>query len=154
MTKSNLGRNGFIWLMLLNHCPSVKKVRAATQIDQEPGHRSWQLSWLLMEWCCLLVWSPCPAPPGLTQGGLTHSRPGPHTLITDNKNTIQASLHSLIFKLGIFFIYISNASPKFPHTLPLIPLPTHSHFLALVFPCTEAYKVCNTKGTLFPMMAD
>jgi hypothetical protein len=44
--------------------------------------------------------------------------------------------------LGIFFIYISNAIPKVPHTLPL--LPTHSHFLALAFPCTEAYKVCKT----------
>jgi hypothetical protein len=26
--------------------------------------------------------------------------------------------------------------------------------LALAFPCTGAYKVCNTKGPLFPMMAD
>ena len=33
-------------------------------------------------------------------------------------------------------------------------LPTHSHFLALAFPLTEAYKVCKTKGTLFPMMAN
>jgi hypothetical protein len=40
-----------------------------------------------------------------------------------------------IFLLGIFFIYISNAIPKVPHTLPP-PLPSHSHFLALVFPCT------------------
>jgi hypothetical protein len=45
------------------------------------------------------------------------------------------------FILGIFLIYISNAIPKVPHTLPLTPLPTHSHFLALAFPCTEAYKV-------------
>ena len=34
------------------------------------------------------------------------------------------------------------------------PLPTHSHFLALAFPCTEAYKVFKTKGPLCPMMAD
>ena len=34
------------------------------------------------------------------------------------------------------------------------PLPTHSHFLALVFPCTEAYKVCKNNGPLFPMMAE
>jgi hypothetical protein len=53
----------------------------------------------------------------------------------------------LLFLLGIFFIYISNAIPKVPHTLPPpTPLPTHSHFLALAFPCTEAYKVCKTKG--------
>jgi hypothetical protein len=47
------------------------------------------------------------------------------------------------FLLDIFFIYISNAIPKVPYTLPCpAPLPTHSHFLALAFPCTEAYKVC------------
>jgi hypothetical protein len=56
--------------------------------------------------------------------------------------------------LGIFFIYISNAIPKVLHTLPPTPLPTHSHFLALVFPYTEAYKVCKTKGPLFPMMVE
>ena len=30
------------------------------------------------------------------------------------------------------------------------PLLTHSCFLALAFPCTGAYKVCNTKGACFP----
>jgi hypothetical protein len=38
-------------------------------------------------------------------------------------------------------------SPPYPPTTT--PLPTHSHFLALAFPYTEAYKVCKTKG-LFP----
>jgi hypothetical protein len=61
--------------------------------------------------------------------------------------------------LDIFFIYISDAIPKVPYTLPIpspcpAPLPTHSRFLALAFPCTGAYKVCNTKGPLFPVMAD
>jgi hypothetical protein len=32
--------------------------------------------------------------------------------------------------------------------------PTHSHFLALAFPCTGAYKVCMSNGPLFPVMAD
>jgi hypothetical protein len=64
-------------------------------------------------------------------------------------------MNALFLKLGIFFIYISNAIPKAPpYPPPPTPLPTHSHFLALVFPCTEAYKVCKTKGPLFPMMAD
>ena len=46
-------------------------------------------------------------------------------------------------------------SRKFPiPSLHPAPLPTHSHFLALAFPCTGAYKVCKTKGPLFPMMAD
>ena len=30
------------------------------------------------------------------------------------------------------------------------PLPTQTHFLALAFFCTGAYKVCKTKGPLFP----
>jgi hypothetical protein len=58
------------------------------------------------------------------------------------------------FLLGIFLIYISNAIPKVPHTVPPTPLPTHSHFLALAFPCTGAYKVCKSNGPLFPVMAN
>jgi hypothetical protein len=58
----------------------------------------------------------------------------------------------LNFLLHIFLHYISNAIPKASHTPP--PLPTHSHFLALAFPCTGAYKVCVTNGPLFPVMAD
>jgi hypothetical protein len=45
-------------------------------------------------------------------------------------------------------------SQKFPQTLPPIPLPTHSHFLALALSPTEAYNVCKTKGPFFPMMAN
>ena len=33
------------------------------------------------------------------------------------------------------------------------PLSTHSRFLALAFTCTGTYKVCNTKGPLFPSSA-
>ena len=45
-------------------------------------------------------------------------------------------------------------SRKFPIPFPRpAPLPTHSRFLALAFRCTGAYKVCKTKGSLFPMMA-
>jgi hypothetical protein len=53
--------------------------------------------------------------------------------------------------LGIDFIYISKTIPK---VLSYAPPPTHSHFLALAFPCTEADKVCTTNGPLFPLMAD
>jgi hypothetical protein len=58
-----------------------------------------------------------------------------------------------------FFYYVFSSitfpmlSQKFP-PLPPTPLPTHSHFLALAFPCTGAYKVCLTNGPLFPLMAD
>ena len=44
--------------------------------------------------------------------------------------------------------------PKSPPQLPPTPLPTHSHFLALAFPCTGAYKVCKSNGPLFTVMAD
>jgi hypothetical protein len=64
-----------------------------------------------------------------------------------------SGLFFIYFLLSIFFIYISNAVPKVPHTPPT-PLPTYSHFLSLAFPCTEEYKVCKTKGPLFPMMED
>ena len=57
------------------------------------------------------------------------------------------------FLLDIFFIYISNFK-CYPKSSLYLPLPTLFRFLALAFPCTGAYKVCNTKGPLFPMMAD
>jgi hypothetical protein len=49
---------------------------------------------------------------------------------------------------SITFPMLSQKSP------PPTPLPTHSHFLALAFPCTGAYNVCLTNGPLFPVMAD
>ena len=60
----------------------------------------------------------------------------------------------LIYLLHIFLNDISNAIPKVPHTLPPTSLPSHSHFLALSFPRTGAYKVCVSNGPLFPVMAD
>jgi hypothetical protein len=49
---------------------------------------------------------------------------------------------NLFFVLVIFlFIYISSS----PHPPP-------PHFLALAFPCTEAYKVCTTNGPFFTLM--
>jgi hypothetical protein len=57
------------------------------------------------------------------------------------------------FLLDIFLIYMLNAIPKVPYKLPdPAPQPTHSCFLALALPCTEAYKVCKTKGALLPLM--
>ena len=51
---------------------------------------------------------------------------------------------------------MSNAIPKVPYTFPPgpAPLPTHSHFLTPMFPCTGAYRVCKTNGPLLPVMAD
>ena len=47
---------------------------------------------------------------------------------------------------------LSQKSPT-PSPHPAL-LPTHSHFLVLVLPCTGAYTFCKTKGPLFSMMAD
>jgi hypothetical protein len=56
-----------------------------------------------------------------------------------------------------YFLYLHfkcySESPLYPPPNP-DPLPTHSHFLALAFPCTGEYKVCKSKGPLFTMMAD
>ena len=51
-----------------------------------------------------------------------------------------------------YFLHLHfKCYPQAPYTLPHpAPQPTHSPFLTLAFPCTEAYKVCNTKGPLFP----
>jgi hypothetical protein len=63
--------------------------------------------------------------------------------------------------LFFFFFFIRylfhlhfQCYPKSPPQLsPPTSPPTHSHFLALAFPCTGAYKVCTTNGPLFPPMA-
>jgi hypothetical protein len=80
-----------------------------------------------------------------------------HRLVSEGPATQDRSLlffHFIYFLLGIFFIYISNAIPKVPHTLLPTSLPLHSHFFALAFPCTEAYKVCKTNGHNQPPNAD
>jgi hypothetical protein len=77
----------------------------------------------------------------------------PPCLVTSQSIVLQILDAFLFFLLGIFLDYISNAIPKVPHTHPHNPLPTDSPFLALVFPCTGAYKVCKSNGPLFPVMA-
>jgi hypothetical protein len=64
-------------------------------------------------------------------------------------------IFSIFFKIRYFLHLHFKFYPKNPPDLPHpTPLPTHSHFLALAFSCTEEYKVCKTKGPLFPMMSD
>jgi hypothetical protein len=69
--------------------------------------------------------------------------------------------HFFLFSFFFFFFirYFSHLhfqcypkSPQYPP--PPTPLPTHSHFLALAFPCTGAYKVCKSNGPLIPLMAN
>ena len=70
--------------------------------------------------------------------------------------TLTYNFLSFFFFYQIFssftFQMLSQKSPM-PSPNPA-PLHSHSHFLALAFPCTEADKVCNTKGPLFPMMTN
>jgi hypothetical protein len=57
------------------------------------------------------------------------------------------NLFKRLFKLDIFFIYISNAILKVLYILPHPALqPNPSHFLALAFPCTGAYNLLKTKS--------
>jgi hypothetical protein len=63
----------------------------------------------------------------------------------------------LFFKFFLisYFLHLHfQCYPKSPTCPRPTPLPIHSHFLALVFPCTGAYKACKTSGPLFPMMAN
>jgi hypothetical protein len=60
----------------------------------------------------------------------------------------------LFFIRYLFHLHFQCYPKSPPHAPPPTPPPTHSHFLALAFPCTEAYKVCTTNGPLFPLMAE
>jgi hypothetical protein len=52
-------------------------------------------------------------------------------------------LSEIIFLIRYLFHLHFECYPKSPPHAPLpTPPPTHSHFLALAFPCSEAYKVC------------
>jgi hypothetical protein len=60
-----------------------------------------------------------------------------------------------LFFSFFYKVFISFAFPMLSQKSPTpTPPPTHSHFLALEFPCIEAYKVCKINGPLFPLMAD
>ena len=64
-----------------------------------------------------------------------------------------APLMRISFFLILFIRYFPHLHFQcYPKSAPYPP--THSHFLALAFPCTGAYKVCKSNGPLFPMMAD
>jgi hypothetical protein len=74
-----------------------------------------------------------------------------------NKLAFEMSGCTLFFNflLDIFSFIFQKLFRKSPIPSPCpAPLPTHSHFLALAFPCNGAYKVCKTKEPLFPMMVD
>ena len=55
----------------------------------------------------------------------------------------------LIFLLGIFLIYISNAIPKFPNTLPLTPLPATPTFWHWRTPVLTHIKFARPMGLSF-----
>jgi hypothetical protein len=74
------------------------------------------------------------------------SREGPRSTFTHPIGVFLIFFNVIL--LDIFSIYISNAIPKVPYTLPtpLFPNPPTPNFLALAFPCTGAYNLCKTKG--------
>jgi hypothetical protein len=64
---------------------------------------------------------------------------------------------AICFFFSFFKIFLIRYFPQFhlqryPKSHPYTP--THSHFLALAFPCTGAYKVCKSNGPLFTVMAE
>jgi hypothetical protein len=70
----------------------------------------------------------------------------------------QSSCTSLHSFFPFFIRYLAHLhfqcytkGPPYPPTAT--PLPTHSPFLALVFPCTGAYKVCVSNGPSFDIYA-
>jgi hypothetical protein len=76
----------------------------------------------------------------------------------DKFNAIPLKIQTQLsfFFLQLFITYFLHLhfkcypkSPLYTHPNPAL-LPTHSHFLAPVFPCTRTYKVCNTKGASLP----
>jgi hypothetical protein len=98
------------------------------------------------------VWTPLLQLPGNSQDGTAHYK--------RSYLPLPLSLISYSFFFFPFFIrYLAHLhfqcytkSPPYPPTPT--PLPTHSPFLALAFPCSGAYKVCVSNGPLFPVMAD
>ena len=128
------------------------------------------------------IWPP-QYPPGPSQYQLRSSQypPGPSQYPSWSSQYPPEVLHPFSYRnvyyflsfdfLVYFFIFFSfvffqffityfsqlhfQFYPKSPPNPPLpSPLTTHSHFLALVFPCTGAYKVCVSHGPLFPLRAD
>ena len=85
-----------------------------------------------------------------------------HCLRHSHISIVHKCLFCLVNKLWFFsqhFIFLIRYLfhlhfQCYPKSPPYPPPPTHSHFLVLAFPCTEAYKVCKTKGPLFPMVDD
>jgi hypothetical protein len=55
----------------------------------------------------------------------------------------------LFFKLGIYFIYISNAIPKVPHTLPPLPYPPTPTSWPCHFPVLRQIKFARPMGLSF-----
>jgi hypothetical protein len=58
----------------------------------------------------------------------------------------------LFFIRYLFHLHFQCYPKSPPPAPPPAPPLTHSHFLALAFPCTEADKVCMINGPLFPLM--
>jgi hypothetical protein len=76
-----------------------------------------------------------------------------------NKLLILKDIIPFFKKIFLYYVFSSITFPMLSQKSPIpfpppTPLPTHSHFLALAFPSTGAYKVCMSNGPLFPVMAD
>jgi hypothetical protein len=102
----------------------------------------------------LSILSPSPVPPSLSlptcPGHIQdHILKGPRCFF------LFYFILKLLFIRNFLYIHFKCYPESSLYPPPaLLPYTHYSHFLALAFSCTGAYKVCNTKGPLFPMMAN
>jgi hypothetical protein len=77
-----------------------------------------------------------------------------HIIIRTTNALNKYRLFLSFLKLGIYFFYISNAIPKFPHTLlHSLPHPLNPTSLLWHFPVLRHIKIAQPMG-VFPLMAD
>jgi hypothetical protein len=125
------------------------------------------LSFLLLNLTQERVWSsvrngsgfmPCQVRPSNNRNRCGLNKLGIVLYISNVFRSFQKFLEDMAI-FSIFIRYLAHLhfqcytkSPQYPPTPT--PLPTHSPFLALAFPCTGTYKVCVSNRPLFPVMAD
>ena len=60
----------------------------------------------------------------------------------------------LVVVILVLLVMLTTVLPAFTDVYDNLTGSLTASSLTLVFPCTGGYKVCKTKGPLFPMMAD
>ena len=80
-------------------------------------------------------------------------QPGTSSFYSYKKTKVSVFIFFPIFIRYLTHLHFQCYTKSPPDPPTPTPLPTHSPFFALAFPCTGAYKVCVSNGPLFPVMA-